>query len=385
MTGAMGLEFEYVHGDVAIDDQTFPNVGVRYKGNGTYMQGQTAGKLSFKLQLDRFDKGQRLGRITTLNLHSNISDATFMNEALAYLLYRDAGVAAPRTSYARVYVTVTGQQQNKYLGLYSVVENPDEAFFEAHGLPGNGAIFKPVTRSLFSDAGPDWAAYNQPYDPKTKLTDAQKQRVIDLARLVTSADDGTFVREIGSYVDLDAAARYLAVCVFLVDLDGLLSTGQNYYMYLNSTTNRFSFAPWDQDRSWGQFFVGGTQQQREELDILHPWLGENRFLARLFGVEAFRKPYLARMREYSASIFDPARVARQVDELARAIRAAVGDESAAALVRFDRAVGGESLPPILFNGRPFGAPNPIVPIKGFVPARARAVKTQLVRIEGGTE
>ena len=97
MTGAMGLEFEYVHGDVAIDDQTFPNVGVRYKGNGTYMQGQTAGKLSFKLQLDRFDKGQRLGRITTLNLHSNISDATFMNEALAYLLYRDAGVAAPRT------------------------------------------------------------------------------------------------------------------------------------------------------------------------------------------------------------------------------------------------------------------------------------------------
>ena len=89
--------------------------------------------------------------------------------------------------------------------------------------------------------------------------------------------------------------------------------------------------------------------------------------------------------EYSASIFDPARVARQVDELARAIRAAVGDESAAALVRFDRAVGGESLPPILFNGRPFGAPNPIVPIKGFVPARARAVKTQLVRIEGGTE
>ena len=121
-----------------------------------------------------------------------------------------------------MYVTVTGQQQNKYLGLYSVVENPDEAFFEAHGLPGNGAIFKPVTRSLFSDAGPDWAAYNQAYDPKTKLTDAQKQRVIDLARLVTSADDGTFVREIGSYVDLDAAARYLAVCVFLVDLDGLL-------------------------------------------------------------------------------------------------------------------------------------------------------------------
>lgn len=381
MTGAMGLEFEYVHGDAAIDDQTFLNVGVRYKGNGTYLQGQIAGKLSFKLKLDHFAKGQRLGRITTLNLHSNISDSTLMNETLAYLLYRDAGVAAPRTSYARVYVTVTGQQQNKYLGLYSVVENPDEAFFEAHGLPAKGAIFKPVTRNLFSDAGPDWTAYNQLYDPKTKLTDAQKQRVIDLARLVTSADDGTFVREIGSYVDLDATARYLAVCVFLVDLDGVLNTGQNYYIYLNPTSNRFSFTPWDQDHSWGQFFVGGTQQQREELDILHPWLGQNRFLTRLFGVEAFRKLYLARMQEYSASIFDPVRIGRQVDEVARAIRTAVGDESAAGLVRFDRAVSGESLPALLFNGRPFGAPNPVVPIKSFVSARARAVKTQLVRIQ----
>lgn len=207
--------------------------------------------------------------------------------------------------------------------------------------------------------------------------------MIDLARLVTSADDGTFVREIGSYIDLDATARYLAVCVFLVDLDGVLNTGQNYYLYLNSTTNRFSFTPWDQDHSWGQFFVGGTQQQREELDILHPWLGQNRFLTRLFAVEAFRNLYLARMQEYHASIFDPVRIGRQVDEVARAIRAAVGDESAAGLVRFDRAVSGESLPALLFNGRPFGAPNPVVPIKSFVVARARAVKTQLVRIEGG--
>ena len=386
MTGAMGIEFEYVHADVAIDEQTFPNVGVRYKGNGTYMQGQIAGKLSFKLQLNHFDKGQKLGRITTLNLHSNISDATFMNETLAYLLYRDAGVPAPQTSYARVYLTVTGQQENQYLGLYSVVENPDEAFFEAHRLPAKGAIFKPVTRNIFSDAGPDWAAYNQAYDPKTKLTDAQKQRVIDLARLVSSADDSTFVRDIGSYVDLEAASRYFAVCVFLVDLDGLLNTGQNYYMYLNPTTGRFSFTPWDQDHSWGQFFVGGTQQQREELDILHPWLGENRFLARLFGVEAFRDPYLARMRSTGASMISiPARIARQVDALARAIRPAVGDESAAGVARFDRAVSGESLPALLFNGRPFGAPNPVAPIKGFVPARARAVRAATRAHQGGTQ
>ena len=36
-----------------------------------------------------------------------------------------------------------------------------------------GAIFKPSTQELFTDWGPDWDAYNQSYDPKTDLTDAQ--------------------------------------------------------------------------------------------------------------------------------------------------------------------------------------------------------------------
>ncbi len=64
-------------------------------------------------------KGQRLGTLKKLNLHSNITDASWMNEVLAFQLFRDADVPAPRTSYARVYVTVTGRQERAYAGLYS--------------------------------------------------------------------------------------------------------------------------------------------------------------------------------------------------------------------------------------------------------------------------
>ena len=366
-----GVQFQYVHGNATIDGQTAKNIGIRYKGNGTYFDGAASGKVSLKLDFAEYVKGQRLGTLKKVNLHSNITDATWMNEVLAFQLFRDAGVPAPRTSYARVYITVQGRQDKAYAGLYSLVENPDEEFVTARGLPKAGAIFKPVATNVFADLGPDWKRYNQTYDPKTTLTDGQKQRVIDFARLVTSASDAQFANEVGNYLDLDETARYLAVVVFLSDMDGLLGPGQNYYLYLDPRTQRFSFMAWDQDHSFGQFFRG-TQSSREQLSIHHPWSESSRFLDRLFRVDAFKKLYIARLTEFSGTLFKPERFHRQVDELAVVLRPAVKDESAQRLARFDHAVAGE-VPPGdagLFRGAN-------IPIKPFVKARAQSVIDQL--------
>jgi spore coat protein H len=366
-----GVQFDYVHGNATIDGQSVKNIGIRYKGNGTYFDGAAAGKVSLKLDFAEYVKGQRLGRLKKLNLHSNITDATWMNEVLAFQLFRDAGVPAPRTSYARVYISVEGRQERAYAGLYSLVENPDEEFVVARGLPRTGAIFKPVATDVFADLGPNWKRYNQTYDPKTDLTDAQKQRVVDFARLVTNGTDAQFAARVGDYFDLDETARYLAVVVFLSDLDGLLGAGQNYYLYLDPRTQKFSFIAWDQDHSFGQFFRG-TQSAREQLSIHHPWSESSRFLDRLFRVDAFKKLYLARLTEFSDTLFKPERFYRQVDDLAVVLRPAVKDESPQRLLRFERAVAGE-VPP--GDAGMFRGAN--IPIKPFVKARAQSVRDQL--------
>jgi spore coat protein H len=377
-----GVEFSYVHAAVTIGTQMLKNIGVRYKGNGTYFDGNAQGKISLKLDFSEYVKGQRLGTLKKLNLHSNITDASWMNEVLAFRLYRDAGVPAPRTSYARVHVTVQGRQDRAYAGLFSIVENPDESFVAARGPPA-GAIFKPVATNLFADLGSDWKRYNQTYDPKTTLTPAQHQRVIDFARLVSKGTDAEFSAHAADYLDLDETARYLAVTVFLSDMDGLLGPGQNYYLYLDPRSQKFSFIAWDQDHSFGQFFRG-TQTSREQLSIHHPWSESSRFLERLFELPAFKKLYLARLAEFSATLFKPERFHQQVDELAVALRPAVKEESAQRLLRFERAVAGE-VPPD--NAGAFQGAN--IPIKAFVKARALSVADQLAgrstgqRIRGG--
>lgn len=381
IASAFGIRFEYVRADLEFEGRWLRNVGVRYKGNGTFLESRDTLKRSLKINLNAFVSGQGLGNVKMLNLQNNITDATEMNEVLAYRLYREAGVPAPRTAYARVFVTVPDRFERKYLGLYSISEAVDKQFARHNFGTGRGALFKPVTPSLFTDLGSDWSAYNQIYDPKGDLYDEQKQTVMKFSQLVTQADDAEFAARVGEFIDLPRFARFMAVMVYLSDLDGILGPGQNMFLYLHPKTQQFEFIPWDQDHSWGQF-DRASQEQREQLSLQHPWQGANYFLERMFKLEAFQNLYLARLNEFSRTIFNPDRFARQVDELAETIRPAIQEESAAKLDRFDQLVAGlvwerEGAPP--FGG------GRVKPIKPFTRARTESVLEQLSGKSNGLE
>ena len=374
LASSMGIEFDYVHGDLEFEGASLKDVAVRYKGNGTFLESRGTDKRSLKVELNKYVKGQKLAGVSKLNLHNCVTDASWMNEVLAYQLYRDAKVPAPRSAYARVFVTVPGKFDHKYLGLYSLVEDVDRSFTEKNFNTRKGAIFKPVTPNLFADLGPEWASYRQTYDPKIETSKETEQRLMDLCRLVTSADDPAFARGVGEFIDLEELARFMAVMVFLSDMDGIFGPGQNLYLFLPHKGDKFVFIPWDQDHSFGQFPMRGTQEQRENLSILKPWDGQNRFLERVFKVEAFKKAYLARLTEYAASLFQPERFAQQVNLLAAAIRPAVKEESAEKLVQFDQAVAGKT--PEAGGFGPFHGEG-VKPIKPFVEVRARSISDQV--------
>ncbi len=373
LSAAGGIQFDWTHADLSIDSRKFADIAVRYKGNGTFRQAQSSGKISLKVDLNKYVKGQKLAKIEKLNFANNITDAGWMNEELAYRLFRDAGVPAPRTSYAKIYVTVTNSGPREYWGLYSIVEDIDDIFAQDRFGAKGGLLLKPVTTSLFHYLGEDWAKYNQTYDPKDKMTEAQTKRVIDFCKFVTSADDEQFAARLGDYVDLDEFARFLAVTVWLTDMDSILDNGQNFYVYMNPETQKFSFLAWDQDHSFGQFGRGGSTAQRRNFTITHPWSGSNPFLQRVFGVPAFYDLYMAKFAEYRKTIFRPERIIDQVNEIAPIIRPAILEESEARAKWFDTIVSDN------------GSDNYTETIKGFVKARAQSVNDQLDgKIQGTT-
>ena len=200
--------------------------------------------------------------------------------------------------------------------------------------------------------------------------------MIDFSKIVTNASDAEFGTRVGDFLDLPEFARYMAVTVWLSNYDSILDDGQNYYLYLDSAAQKFTFIPWDLDRAFGQFgIVPGNMQT---VDILHPWLGDNRFLQRMFKLDTFRKLYLADLAEFSKTIFRAERFIQQVDEIVPVIRPAIVEESAVLLGRFDAAAAGKTMPDTL--NRNFGLPD--VPIKTFVKGRAASVAEQLAKVGG---
>jgi spore coat protein H len=382
IAAAFGIAYEFVRADLEFGPHKFRDVAVRYKGNGTFLSSREDLKKSLKLDLNKFVKGQKLAGMTQLNLHNSVRDPSGMNEAIAYRLFRDGGLPAPRTAYAKLYVTIPGKYVRQYFGLYNLVEDVGSAFTRESFGEKDGALFKPVTPNLFADLGEDWKSYNQTYDPKSEPTPGQKQRVIELSKFASAASESDFGAKIGDYIDVENFARYMAITCWLTDLDGMLGPGQNYYIFLHPKTQKFHFIPWDQDQPFGQF-PRGTQEQRENLSIHKPWTGENRFLERIYKCESFKQAYLARMSELNKSIFEPARIHRQVDELAAIVRGPIQEESPDRFAEFEKAAAGKKV--TIAMGPGFNGGVAVTPIKPFVTGRARSVADQLEgKAEGKT-
>ncbi|MEW6156990.1 MAG: CotH kinase family protein [Verrucomicrobiota bacterium] len=376
IAGVLGIDLPWSQGEIMLGDLRFTNVGVRFKGNGTFLSSMRTYKRPFKIELNKHATNQHfLGR-TIINLNNLSADFSYLADTLGYEFYRNAGVPAPRTALARCFLTLEGRFENRVLGLYVLVENPDAQWARDCFGADDVALFKPVTYELFKDLGDQWAVYDGIYDPKTRLTERQQRRVIELARLNTSAPDDEFAKQLPDFLELEETARFFACEVLLANYDSILSNGQNFLLYLDPRSHRFGFIPWDLDHSWGEFPFIGSAADREQASIWQPWVGQNRFLERLFAVEKFRALYRAELERLLTEIFVPERLNQRMDELSAIVQPMVREESRSRLEKHQIAVS-DRWTEGPRDGNPMDENRPVFQLKRFIQNRAAAVREQL--------
>lgn len=382
LAGVLGFDFPWSTGRVDLGGVVLTNAAVRFKGNGTFLGALRSYRKPFKIDLAKYEKGRRLAGRSQFNLGNLSADMTCLSDTLGYEFFREAGVPASRTAFARVFLSIDGLETNRFLGPYVMVENPDAEWAREQFGVTNVALFKPVTYELFCDMGTNWSDYDGIYDPKTKVSPAQQARVMDLGRLVSHAPDDEFARRIGEFVDLQAFSRFLACEVLLSNYDGILSNGQNFLVYLDPRSNRFGFIPWDLDHSWGEFPFVATAEDRERASIWRPWLGQNRFLERMLEVEEVRTLYRKELNRLLDTVFVPERLHRRIDEVAGQVRPLIAEWSLERLARFETAVSSESRTGPR-DGNPMDPNRPVWQLKRFIATRAENVRDQLEgKVEG---
>lgn len=327
-----GTDLPWGVGAVVIGDAAFPRVGVRYKGNGTILDASRTIRKSFKIDLDRAGGDGRFAGSKSVNLHCEVTDPSRCREVLGYEVYRAAGVPAPRTALAEVRLSVPGRYDRELLGLYTLVEPVDKPFLKDRFGDDTGLLMKPEGLREFEDRGDDWARYKAQYLPKREPTAAEAKRVIGFARLVHKADDATFRKEIGAYLDVDTYLRFVAVTAFVANTDNLFF-GHNYCLYLHPRTNRLHVIPWDLDRAFANFPILGSNRQQMNLSLTHPYSGTHRLTDRLLAAPEVAAQYQKLLRELSASAFSKDRLLARLAEAEAAVKAPLERDQKAAAAR----------------------------------------------------
>ncbi len=245
-------------------DQTFDQVGVRYKGawslhhcwddfDGVRSYDGSCARLSVKLKFNKYDDKARLYGLKRLNLHSMMGDASKLRDRLSYSLFNDFGVAAPRTAHARLIVN------GVISGLYIAVENVDGRFTHYH-FPegGDGNLYKEIWPSPTVDE--DWALaqLRTNDDPENNPDVSDFLQFKDLIAQTTPDD---FKSSMPGVLNLDNLVRYLAVDRAIKNWDGIMGfyaaeTSHNFYWYHdNGPSNLFHLVPWDLDNTIQEFDI----------------------------------------------------------------------------------------------------------------------------------
>ncbi len=360
----------------------FTNVAVRYKGNGTFLESKQNYKRSFKADLNEHVEGQRYAKQETLNFHNLLADRSRVSDALGYRYFRQTGIPSPGTSFVEVTLEIENYMPPSQLGLYLLVQKPNDRWLrESLGVKG-GAVLKPVTLDLLKYNGSVWSAYADIYGAKTDLTEAQQQHIMDAAKWFTLESNKDSSEELNRYFDVTNLARFFAAQVLLSNFDGILFNGQNFLMTLAPETNLIGFAPWDLDHSWGEFPLTGTLDQRIHASIHKPWIGENYFVQKLFAISAFKELYLMEIQNQLERLFVPDKLSKDIDHIANIIRPYIQKEPAPRSEKFEIAVNSDDIyqQP---TGNPMDPNRPVHQIKRFIKERHESVRAQLAGEEEG--
>ncbi|HEY1187229.1 MAG TPA: PVC-type heme-binding CxxCH protein [Gemmata sp.] len=366
-----GTEFPWAEADVTAAGKTLKKVGVRYAGDMTYFVSARGLKRPLTIRFDKFADQQWNG-LSGVQLHAMPLDPSKAREALAYSVFRAAGVPAPRTAFAEVTLTVPGKHDKEYLGLFTVVEDVDARFLASAFGSDKGLAMRPFGIRGIDHLGDDWDRYKAQYRPHREATKGEAQRVIAFAKLVNQATDAEFQKRIGEFIDVDAFLRFLAANALTANLESFFALGHNYTLYLDPKGHKFHFVPGDLEFALANFLLFGTAEQLMDLSVTKPYPGENKLPARLLAIKDINERYLKLLKELTAKAFTKEQLIRDAEAIEAATKAVREKEAKAVAARKEPAPG--------FGGPP-GATAP--DLKTFAEKRTASVAAQIAGTSKG--
>lgn len=285
------LEANYVNDDGYLvatfsdGDITLDSVGVRYKGNSSYLAASHTSKKPFKIKFNEFRKEQRYHGVEVLNFSNAYGDPSFIREKIAYDIARKY-LPTPKASFATITIHDT------LIGLYTEVEQIDEIFL--------AKWFADPTLNLFkaSDAGSGLTylgnnanLYESQIELKTNESDNDWTGLLTFLNFINNTTESEFCSSYPYYLNADNVTAFLALNMALSHFDSYTGSGRNYYTYQESSYGKMQFIPWDLNLAFGGYSNGWDVYMQSPLSTSN--ISDRPLLQKVLACTALRYKYLA--------------------------------------------------------------------------------------------
>jgi hypothetical protein len=284
-----------------VDGLWFDSVGAQFKGNSSY--NSMSQKKSFKVDLNEYVSGQDIDGLKKFNLNNGFKDPTFLREKLTLDFCKRHGLAAPRCTYANLYLNDT------LWGLYTFIEQIDKTFLGTNFSDNDGNLFKGDPMGSLQWYGSIDTSYFHRYELKTNDSLNDWSDLIHLLDKINNTAPQYFYDSLETYMGTSSFLKYWAINILFANLDSYNGSGHNYYLYDDPDMDKFYFIAWDVNEAFGCFTLGMSTTQLENLNI--SYLPNGRPLVqKMLADQSYFNQYKLTLCDYilqdfNSSFFDP--------------------------------------------------------------------------------
>jgi len=275
---------DYIHGAFVCEDDSFPYVEIRHRGNVSRAVSKKSWKVKFS-STDLFEDRRKL------NLASEFQDPSFMRNHYAYNLYCRVGIDAPFANFANLWLN------DEFYGVFLSLEQVDEAYLRHRHYSEDDIIYRCEWLAFYEADDYSWL-----WEIENGTDDFDELE--DMIKLVTRTPDTEIEAVLDSAFDVESLLRYYAIIVLTGDNDFSM---HNIYMHREDTdSGKWHLVPWDHNVSFEnpdiEFYPldQGTHYSPETIG------GGNTLWTRMMRTENYRERYCELLDSLTLYLFTAA-------------------------------------------------------------------------------
>ncbi len=300
--------FKFDNGTI---DETMDNIGFRLRGNTSrYSQ-----KKSFKVSFNTFESGRKFYGLEKMNLNGEHNDPSIIRSRICWNWLREAGVPAPRSTHAEVYIN------GNYYGLYIIVEHIDEEFAGSRFGNKDGNLYKCLYPADLKYLGTDPDLYKLMSGDRRVYELTQNEEIddySDMAHFINVLNNTPLNElecELIKVFNLNDYLKVMAVDVITGNWDGYIYNKNNFYLYYNTETDRFEYIPYDLDNTLGIDWLGPDWGTRNIYDWEQHGSEVRPLYTRLLDVPSIKARYSFYMKQLLDLLSDEDSLFASIDNI----------------------------------------------------------------------